>query len=610
MPRARIAQRFLASIVALFWFFSCLATEVDLEDAWKRISVEEGLTGIVWSLVHDSGEISSGSAGVQDSSTGEGFAPDTRVHVGSLTKTLLATGILRLATEGRIDLDAPALRYLTGVFPDDPPTKFSDVTVRHLLDHTGGLNDAHMWQLFSERAGPDAPLVAAFPDPASQLKVRSRPGSRFSYSNMGYTLLGMIIESVAGERYETYLDEQLLVPLEMHDSTFAFTTQEGEHADPTLAWGHVDDGSRYAASPVFLRPAAQFTTTATDLARFARFLMGDGAIEGRSFVDETLMRSRGTPLGTGAAEAGLIAGYALGLGRRDRHGVVGYCHGGNIVGFVAMLCVFPGENKAFAYSVNTDSETANYGRLDKLLIEALEISDAPTPRTESPDLDFANWRGRYVLSPNRFEMFEYLDTVFGAMKLFEQGDSFVLAPMQGDDRRLRPVGDRLYSANDRATTSHALFLGDDGEYLISDGFLTYEKVPAAYLIAHWTSVLFGIAGLTWILIAGSVSLLRYRSGFLRRPEAPAYVASVLLFAPIPLFLTQSFMALGDVTPASSLLALVTFVLPIGMFATVLLAKKTWKTARIDLLNGAAAASVLQWCAVLAAAGLLPFRLWN
>jgi hypothetical protein len=181
--------------------------------------------------------------------------------------------------------------------------------------------------------------------------------------------------------------------------------------------------------------------------------------------------------------------------------------------------------------------------------------------------------------------------------------------MQQDARQLRPVGDRLYSANDRTTTSHVFFRGQKGEYLISNGFLTYEKVSTAYLTAHWTSILLGLAGLAWILIAGSISLVRHHSEMFRRAEAPAYFASVLLFAPIPLFLTQSFMALGDLTLASSLLALVTSLLPIGMLLTFLRARKTWKTARIDLLNGVAAASVLQWCVVLAATGMLPFRLW-
>jgi CubicO group peptidase (beta-lactamase class C family) len=559
--------------------------------------------------VGENGEVSVGSAGLQDNSSGSAFAPDTRFHVGSLTKAMLATGVLSLATAGRIDLDVPAIRYLPHLFPDNPPAGFSDITVRHLLDHTAGLNDAHMWQIFSERADPDAQLITAFPDPKIQLQVRSQPGSRFSYSNMGYTLLGMILESVVGTRYETYLDEHVLAPLRMHDSTFEFTTQEGEKADPTLAWGHVDDGSRYAASSIFLRPAGQFTTTATDLARFAAFLMGDGVLDGRSFVDKALLRSQGKPFGTEAANEGLIAGYALGLGRRDRHGVVGYCHGGNIVGFVAMLCIFPDVDKAFAYSVNTDSETANYGRFDKLLIEALEIAKALPPQTANPASDMSKWHGRYVLSPNRFQMFEYLDTVFGAIKVSAEDGFLALSSLQQDARLLRPAGRYLYSASDRTTTSHVFFRGKQGEYLVSDGFRTYEKVSTAYLTAHWTSIFLGLAGLVWILVAGSISLVRYRSDVFRRPESPAFVASALLIAPLPFFLTQSFMALGDFTIASALLAIVTLLLPIGMLSTIILATKKWRVSRINLLHGLAATFVLQWCAVLMATGMLPFRLW-
>ena len=609
MLRARVSKMVLASTVAVLWSCVCQATEANLQEDIEKILVEESLTGIAWTLVGESDELSIGAAGLQDNRAGLAFASDTRFHVGSLTKTLLATGVLRLATEGRIDLDAPVLRYLPDLFSDKPVASFSDVRVRHLLDHTAGLNDAHMWQMFSERPDPDSALSAAFPDPESQLRVRARPGARFSYSNMGYTLLGMVIESIVGVRYETYLDEHVLAPLAMHDSTFTFTTQEGEQGDPMLAWGHVDDGSRYAASPIFPRPAGQFTTTAADLARFAAFLLADGNIDSRVFLDEGLMSSRGKPYGTEAANEGLIAGYALGLGRRDRHGVVGYCHGGNIVGFVAMLCIFPDEHKAFAYSVNTDSETANYGRLDNLFIEALKLTQAPEQQTVIPSSDVSEWYGRYVLSPNRFQMFEYLDTVFGAIKISADGDSLAMASMQQDDRQLRPVGDHFYSANNRTTRSHVFFRGADGEYLISDGFLTYERVPTAYLVAHWSSISLGLCGLVWILIAGSISLVRYRFEMFRRPEASAYLASVLLFAPIPLFLTQSFMALGDFTLASAILALVTLLLPIGMLLTSLLARKTWKTARIDFLNGTAAVSVLQWCVVLAANGILPFRLW-
>ena len=608
MVRAR-TSRALAAAIALSWAWVCQAADTGLGKAIEDILAEEGLTGIAWTLIRDSGEVTRGSAGIRNNGARSVFTVDTRFHVGSLTKSVLATGILRLATEGRVDLDAPVLRYLPDLFQGEPPAGFSEVTVRHLLDHTAGLNDAHMWQMFSERADPDAPLAAAFPDPEAQLRVRSRPGSQFSYSNTGYTLLGMVIESIVGDRYEIAMDETVLAPLGMLSSTFAFTTQEGDDADPTLAWGHVDDGSRYPAAPMFLRPAGQFTTTAADLARYAAFLLGDGTIGGETYIDPSLMRSRGQPSGTDAAASGLPAGYALGMGRRDRHGVVGYCHGGNIVGFAAMLCVFPDEHKAFAYSVNTDSETANYGRLDALFIEALNVADAARPETVSPALGTREWQGRYVLSPNRFQAFEYLDTVFGSIKVAADGDSLTLTSLQARTRQLRPVGERLYSASDRETASHVLLRGTDGDYLISDGFQTYRKVSSTYLAAHWTSAALGFAGIAWMFVAGGVSLIRYRPGFSRRTIAPAFASLSFLFVPMPFFFAQSFMALGDITIASALLALATLLLPVGMLLTAVLASKSLGRSRVESVHGIAAVCVLQWCTVLFVNGMLPFRLW-
>jgi hypothetical protein len=109
-------------------------------------------------------------------------------------------------------------------------------------------------------------------------------------------------------------------------------------------------------------------------------------VDGHRYIDLAFMQSRGHASGTDAANHGLIAGYTLGIGRRDRHGVIGYCHGGNIVGFVAMLCIYPDQRKAFAYSVNTDSETAEYGRIDKLLIESLGVPKQASHRLHRPPL--------------------------------------------------------------------------------------------------------------------------------------------------------------------------------------------------------------------------------
>lgn len=605
----RIPVVLIMALIVCISASSSLSADSGLQDGIAEILVEEGLTGAAWVLIGDEGEVKPGAAGFSDNKNKTSFTTDTRFHVGSVTKSVLSIGVLRLVKEGKIGLDVPVEFYLPNLQFENPWRGNHDVTVRHLLDHTAGIDDARMWQMFSERPEPDTPLIAAFPESGSLLHIRSRPGAQFSYSNMGYTLLGMIIESVTRDRYETYLDEHLLVPLGLFDSTFEFTTQEGNDADTRLAWGHVDDGSRYAASAVFLRPAAQFTTTVGDLARFATFLLSEAVLDDRRFIDPTLMQSRGHPVDTDAEKNGLNAGYALGMGRRDRHGVVGYCHGGNIVGFVAMLCIFPDEQKAFAYSVNTDSETAEYGRIDKLLIESLDIAEATRPQTAEPAPDIAQWHGRYILRPNRFQTFEYLDTLFGAIKISAQADSLAMTSLQNAPRQLRPLGDYLYSANDRTTASHVFLRGDEGQYRISDGFKTYEKVPGVFLYAHWLSISLGLLGLTWLFVAGFIALLRHRAKMINRPVAPAFASLLLFFIPVPFFLGQSFMALGDLTPASLLLALVTLLLPVGMLLTLLCIINLQSKPRVVGIHGLAAVFVLQWCMVLASAGLWPLRLW-
>ena len=274
-----------------------------------------------------------------------------------------------------------------------------------------------------------------------------------------------------------------------------------------------------------------------------------------------------------------------------------------------MLCVFPNERKAFFYSVNTDSETANYGRFQSVLINHLGIEPATEPPTREPAADIAQWHGYYVLSPNRFAMFEYLDTVFGYVRVSGDAGRLSMSSLQQETRLLRPLGGYIFSANDRTTQSHVFHRNEDSTYLLSDGFQTYQKVSFIYLLAHWTSVLLALVGLIWFVATGLILLIRDPKTLLQKAPAPAFIAILLLAVPVPFFLTQSFMALGDLTIASGLLALVSALLPIGMALTLYRAVRKGEGGFLASVHGVMAVLVLQWCVVLMAAGLLPFRLW-
>jgi CubicO group peptidase (beta-lactamase class C family) len=615
--RRTVARWFAAALcgVIAVTLAACPASAQDPHDPLTRsiesALVEEGLVGATWALVTPEGT-TIGAAGLNDASRQRPMSPDDRVQVGSVAKALIATGVLRLVTLGRIDLDAPVARYLPRVPIENRWEPESPLRVRHLLDHTGGLDDARMWQVFSLRAEPDAPLRDGLTHPGATLRLRHPPGERFSYSNTGYLLLGMLIEAVAGTRYETWLDAELLAPLGMTRSTFAFVTQAGPEADPTLAMGHFDPHTTSAAVPIHVRPASQFTTTAADMARFASFLMGDGVVDGRVLVDGDLLRGMAVATTTEAARSGLAAGYALGLVRRDRHGVVGRCHLGNIGTFRSAICLYPEQQRAFFIAFNSDPEDGRFNRVDALLVDALGVASPPQQPVEPPGVDPAEWEGLYRVRPNRFEQFAYLDELMNVTRVRWDGEVLHLEPLAGIARALAPVGGALFRAPDRREATHVLLRTTHGVPVVSDGLRTLERVSAVNVWGLWLSAAVGVVALAYLLVVGvvrSVGALR-RGAWRDEPLLWSALCLVLLLLAPALYFTQSFLAIGDPTSANVTMAVLTGLLPVALVVggvqRVRVGVGTLR-ARLDL---AAIAGLLQWCAVLAASGLVPLVLWR
>lgn len=581
----------------------------------SRALAEQRLVGATWSLVTPEGT-RLGAAGMKDVSRGALMSPNDRVQLGSVAKTFVAVGMLRLVTQGVVALDSPVAHYLPDLPIKNRWAAESPLLVRHLLDHTGGLDDARMWQVFTLRAEPDDALLDGLVRAGDSVQVRHPPGDRFSYSNTGFLIAAMVIEAVTGARYERWLDQELLVPLRMLRSTAGFVTQRGPWADTTLAMGHYDAITTAAAVPIPVRPASQFTTTADDMARFARFLMSDGTVDGRTLVDAKLLRSMAVPTTTEAAQAGLAAGYALGLVRRDRHGAVGACHFGNIGTFRAAFCIFPPSQRAFFIAHNTDPETVNWGRIDSLLVHALELPVVPESPPAAPSIAPMAWDGRYLVRPNRFEQFAYLDALTGVVRAKWDGSQVQLTPWMGTARGLTPVGGRLFRAPGRREASHVLTHSPTGIPVITDGNSTLERVAPRTVLLRQSGALVGITSMLYLLLVGGVRSVKATLSRRFRAEPlrwSALALALLLIAPA-LFLTQPFLSLGDPTPASWAVAITTGLLPpaliASLWATFAAPRAAKSSARARLLDAAMLLGALQWCLVLASWALLPLVLWR
>ncbi|USX25479.1 beta-lactamase family protein [Oxalobacteraceae bacterium OTU3CINTB1] len=580
-----------------------LATEI------QRTLQQEQLTGAVWVTVTPEAGALAGAAGLANAASGAVMRADNRVQVGSVAKVAVAAGVLRLITEGKLSLDTPVATLLPALSFTNHWQDTDPIRVRHLLSHTAGLENFRLWHIFSLSARADTPLGAAFAnasDPAL-LTVQARPGSRFAYSNIGYALLGMIIETVSGQRYDRYLDAQLLQPLGMRDSTFGFVTQTGPEADPRLAMGHFERGVTQPAVRGYLPSADRLTTTAADMARFAVFLMGDGAIDGRPFIDPKLMAQLGTPSGTEAVRAGLTTGHGHALVGRDRHGQLGYCHPGTSVGFNAMLCVYPAQRKAFFVAMNTDSETANYDRFNKLLIYKLHLQPAaPAVKPATPAGDIGDWLGIYVPAMHRVSNLAWTDIVFNFVRVGREGGVVRLAPFQGEPTVLTPTGGHLFTQAGRLDNTHAMLVGDDGRRIVTDGIRNYAKADMVLFTGLWLSLGIGLPGLAYIVTVGCWRLLRRRLRT-RDPLFAPLMGVLALALPAPLFYMQSFLRMGELTMASGMLAVVTAALPLTLMAGLAM---QWRGGQRHVGDTLALIASLQCMLVLAAWGMLPFMLWK
>lgn len=252
---------------------------------------------------------------------------DTPFEIGSITKQFTAAAVVQLQEAGKLSLDDPLARYL----PDAPHAH--DVTLRQLLSHTSGLHDYF--------DGPEHEVDALVTQPIAFDRLLARisdrpldfePGSRWSYSNTGYMLLGRVIEVVSGEPYTAYVRRHLLQPLGMrHTFTLADTAQLGG-----MAVGYRHEAGVLRRSPYFhpdWSGAAGFlVSTLDDLARWDR-----GLSEGR-VVSQAGYREMITPVHTGE---GGSADYGLGLFVNTVYGQARIGHTGGSQGFTTADEYFP-----------------------------------------------------------------------------------------------------------------------------------------------------------------------------------------------------------------------------------------------------------------------------
>jgi len=273
-----------------------------------------GVTAAVTDLAGAETVIAAGCA----DAAGTPLRPGHLLQIGSISKSFAAICALQLEAEGALSLDDELVRHLPWfrVGKGGGP-----ITLRHLLMHRSGLP-----------TGSDpAPSSAALIGELARAETEWAPGERFWYSNVGYDAVGMALEAVTGEGFPQIVRRRVLEPLGMTASAAHIAPQHRERLADGFEPLHPDrprhPGSPLATAPFTVSEGASgsIVSTASDMARYVRHLLGSGPVGFDRMIDG-LPDDEGSPYGLG-----------VWITERNGHRIVG--HSGGMVGYVAqMLC--------------------------------------------------------------------------------------------------------------------------------------------------------------------------------------------------------------------------------------------------------------------------------
>jgi CubicO group peptidase (beta-lactamase class C family) len=239
-----------------------------------------GAPGMTLALATREGLLRASTYGFADTKSGIRVRPETLFEIGSISKSLVALALMQMREEGKFDPSQPITTYLPWLKID---SKYAPITGHHLLSHTAGLPDGVPLELI----GPDQPLWTGF-----------APGEHFAYSNVGYDLLGHVLEAIDRQPLATVLRKRILDPLGMSSSEPVITNA----IRPRMAIGYAplfDDrpfplrGTLAEAPWVeFGEGAGSVSSTATDMGTYLTMLINRGAVRGARPIREGSKRDR------------------------------------------------------------------------------------------------------------------------------------------------------------------------------------------------------------------------------------------------------------------------------------------------------------------------------
>jgi D-alanyl-D-alanine carboxypeptidase len=285
------------------------------------------------------------SFGVADKSNGQRMSPDLYMRIGSETKTFTVTALLKLVDEGKVGLDDPIGKYVSGVPNGDK------ITLRQLAGMRSGLfnysEDPDFFKaLTSDPQRPFTPQQLL--DYSFKHRVLFPPGEKFSYCNTNLILLGLVVEKAGGRPLGDYIEKNVTAPAGMDHTVFpsdqSFPTPHAQGYTNQTADGKVADTADW--NPSWGWAAGAMISNLNDLRIWAPTVATGVLPDGTTLISPATQKQRLTTPPT------TIPGAGYGLGIFDVQGWIG--HNGSLPGYESLTIYLPSAKATLVVLLNTD----------------------------------------------------------------------------------------------------------------------------------------------------------------------------------------------------------------------------------------------------------------
>jgi CubicO group peptidase (beta-lactamase class C family) len=377
-----------------------------LQPVFEKLIHQQELPGFAIGVIEDNHVVYAAAFGVRNiSRKDDPVTTRSLFHMASITKPFVATSIMQLVEQGKIDLDSPVVKYLPYFRMADE--RYKIISVRQMVTHTSGMPDVEDYEW--EKPQYDETALERYVRSLSNLKLDFAPGERFQYSNMAFEILGDVIAKVSGESFDDYVQRHILAPLGMKDSTLLV-----KQADPKLlAWGHeLDETGATFPSKVYPynrihSPSSNLHSNVLDMTRWAIANMNRGELDGVRILKASTYDVMWKPAGELRGKPS-PAGISWFLDEYRGNKMIS--HDGGDTGFLTGLAMLPEKKIAVVWMTNAewlpDTGAVTHAALDVAL--GLEPQPVNGKRSVSQAMFLADRSGGIDAAIQQYEKLKKL----------------------------------------------------------------------------------------------------------------------------------------------------------------------------------------------------------